>query len=83
VALFDIGLNFVNIGEKALDSYNQALAIQREVKDRSGEALTLNHLAYLEYKRGNEDLALANIQKAIAIQEQMWTAIGKYSPSPI
>jgi tetratricopeptide (TPR) repeat protein len=72
-----MGLNFDNIGQpqKALDSYNQALPIEQEVKNRSGEATILTNIAYLEHKDGDEDLALANIQKAIAIQEQLRTAI--------
>ncbi len=57
--------------QKALEYYNQALALRREVGDKDGEALTLYNIANLETDRGNLSTALSEIKAAIKIIEDL------------
>ena len=59
----------------ALDDFNQALAFWKAVKDRRGEAATLNNIALAERDRGNFEAALARSAEAIQIIESLRSAI--------
>ncbi|BAZ06283.1 TPR domain protein [Calothrix sp. NIES-3974] len=61
--------------EKALNFYRQALPLYRSVGDRSGEATTLNNIGFVERDRGNLQAAIQNVEKAIAIIEDLRTKI--------
>jgi CHAT domain-containing protein len=58
-----------------LDYYSQALPLNKAVGDRSGEALTLYNIAYLETNRGNLQAALTPMQASIDILEDLRTKI--------
>ncbi|PZV19980.1 MAG: hypothetical protein DCF18_14920 [Cyanobium sp.] len=57
--------------EEALKIYKQALEILREVKDRSGEAVTLSNLALLQRDQQQPKPAIENLEKGLAIQLEM------------
>jgi tetratricopeptide (TPR) repeat protein len=61
--------------QKALDYYNRALPLSQAVGDRSGEAITLAHLASVERDQGNLQQALTSIQASIDIVENLRTKI--------
>ncbi len=61
--------------EKALNFYRQALPLYRSVGDRSGEATALNNVAFVERDRGNLQAAIQNVEKAVAIIEDLRTKI--------
>jgi CHAT domain-containing protein/predicted negative regulator of RcsB-dependent stress response len=67
----------VRIGKPgdALEDFNSALAFWKAVKDRRGEAATLNNIARLERDRGNFEAALARNAEAIQIVESLRTSI--------
>jgi CHAT domain-containing protein/Flp pilus assembly protein TadD len=67
----------VRIGKpgEALEDFNGALAFWKAVKDRRGEAATLNNIARLERDRGNFEAALARNAEAIQIVESLRTSI--------
>jgi tetratricopeptide (TPR) repeat protein len=61
------------LGQKqhALEFYEQALAIQREVRDRSGEGTTLNNLGGVYNALGQKQHALEFYEQALAIQREV------------
>lgn len=67
----------VRIGKstEALEDFNSALVFWKAVKDRRGEAATLNNIARLERDRGNVEAALARNAEAIQIVESLRTSI--------
>ncbi|MDX1416460.1 MAG: tetratricopeptide repeat protein, partial [Candidatus Promineifilaceae bacterium] len=52
---------------QALQLYEEALPIMREVGDRAGEAATLSNLATLMQQEGRGPAAVARIKEAIAL----------------
>ncbi len=50
--------------------YEQALAIQREVSDRHGEAVTLANQGEIFREQGEAQLARANFEQALTLNEQ-------------
>ncbi len=60
--------------EEAEDFYRQSLEIEREVGDRPSEALTLAQMALLAEEQGDVGLAVARMEKAAAMFEEMGLA---------
>ena len=63
--------------DKALDTYQQALVIRREVGDRSGEGTTLNNIGVIYDARGQMDEALDYYQQALAIRREVGDRSGE------
>jgi CHAT domain-containing protein len=74
--LFAIGSLFYDQGEtdKALDYFNQALAIQRRRSDRIDEAHLVGSIGAVQEKLGNYQQALDLYKQAIAIDESVRSA---------
>jgi len=64
---------YVDLGQaqKALDYYNQALPISREVGDRSGEAATLNNIGSAYSALGQAQKALDYYNQALPISREV------------
>jgi CHAT domain-containing protein len=64
---------YSDLGEsyKALEFYNLALSIQRKVKDRSGEANTLNNIGFVYSRLGQPDKALEFYDLALPIRRDV------------
>ncbi|HYL16753.1 MAG TPA: tetratricopeptide repeat protein [Terriglobales bacterium] len=71
--LTSIGSVYYVLGEKqkALDSFNQALDLERAVGYRAAEATTLGYVAAVERNRGNLPEARARIEAALKIVESL------------
>ncbi len=69
----NIGQSYKFLGDKkkALEYYNQALPLRRQVGDRPGEATTLYSMAILKKDEGNFPGAIADIEAAIKIIEEI------------
>jgi tetratricopeptide (TPR) repeat protein len=63
--------------DKALDFYQQALAISREVGDRSGEGGTLHNIGHVYSDLGQNDKALDFYQQALAIRREVGDRSGE------
>jgi tetratricopeptide (TPR) repeat protein len=63
--------------QEALNYYQQALTIQREVGDRAGEGTTLNDIGSVYYARGEYDQALHNYQQALVIYREVGDKAGE------
>src|SRR5215475_11778391 len=55
----------------ALDDFQQALPICREVGDRAGEATTLNNIGMVYDRRGDGDSALRHYEQALPIRREV------------
>ncbi len=77
IALQHRGETYAHTGKpvEALNDFNKALGFWRAVKDRRGEASTLNRMAIVERDRGNFAAALAHSGEAIQIIESLRTGI--------
>jgi tetratricopeptide (TPR) repeat protein len=66
------GFLLTNIGDfkSALAYLDEALAIQRKIPDRAGEAITLNYIASACQRQGEYEKALAYLGQALVIQQQ-------------
>ena len=75
-----MGIAYYNLGhsEKAIEYYEQSLAIARELKDPAREAATLNGLAHAERTRGNLPAARTYIEESLKVAEA--TRAGVSSP---
>ena len=51
--------------QKALEYYQRALAVRREIGDRAGEAVTLSNIGLVYYELGNNEAALNYYQQAL------------------
>lgn len=63
--------------EKAVTSYEQALILQRELKDRRGEKETLNKLGVTYYSLGQYDKAISYYEQALAINRELEDSAGE------
>jgi len=61
--------------ERALDHYRQALAVQQEVGDRRGEALSLRSIGLLQEDQGDTAQAITFYQQAIEVTESIQSEI--------
>ena len=57
--------------EEALENYQQALLIRREVGDRAGEGATLNNIGVVYHAQGLHEQALENYQQALVIAREV------------
>jgi tetratricopeptide (TPR) repeat protein len=55
--------------DAALDHFEQALPIVREVGDRAVEAATLSNIGAVHHDRGALDAALEYFQQGVALEE--------------
>src|SRR5262249_28790816 len=71
VTLHNIGKVYSALGdnERALETFEQALAILREVGDRRGEAITLFNVAQIREARGEIPEAIALLERVVALDE--------------
>jgi len=72
-ALFNMGAIFKLFGQydKALELYEQSLAINKKIGDRRGEGTTLNNLATTAHAKGDNDTALQYLEQSLTIQQQI------------
>jgi tetratricopeptide (TPR) repeat protein len=63
--------------DNALEHYEQCLAIQQEIGDKSGEGKTLNNISHIYYFRGDYDTALNYLKQSLAIQEEIGDKSGE------
>ena len=77
LTLNDMGPAYAGLGQKqkALEAYNQALAIWRELGNRQGEALTINNIGRLYRDLGQHQTALDYYNQALPI----WREVGNRS----
>jgi len=61
--------------QPALEALDAALAIQREIGDATGEAVTLSNIGYVQRSLGRLQLALDAYRQAIAIGERVAAAV--------
>ncbi|HEY9863504.1 MAG TPA: CHAT domain-containing tetratricopeptide repeat protein [Candidatus Obscuribacterales bacterium] len=61
--------------DQSLELYHQALKIRQEVGDRPKEALSRYRVATVERKQGNFEAAIAEIERALTIIEDLLTKI--------
>ncbi|PIE00802.1 MAG: hypothetical protein CSA79_02155 [Thiothrix nivea] len=61
----------------ALDFYEQSLAIQQEIGDKSGEGSTLNNIATTYHARGDYATALHYLQQSLAITQEIGDKSGE------
>ena len=62
---------------QALQSYEQALVIYRDLKDRLGEALTLNNIGLVNSSQGDYRAALGYYEQALAITRDIKDRAGE------
>ena len=74
-----ISENETRVGQydKAVDFYQQALLIQREVKDRAGETGTLYNIGAAYYKLNQYAKAMDFLQQALLIQQKLGDQAGE------
>ena len=79
--LSDLGRLHKAIGnlENALENYNEALDIQREIDDKSGEGTTLNNISQIHHDRGDYETALKYLEQSLAIRQQIGDKSGEGS----
>lgn len=77
--LFQTGTEQFRQGQlqQALQTYQQALAIVREVDNRAGEGWALNNIGEAYLILGQYQTALAYYQQALAIREDVGDRAGK------
>jgi tetratricopeptide (TPR) repeat protein len=68
----ELGVVFHNLGEltEATDRYRTSLTIAREVKDKFGEASTLDHLGHIHHLLGRLDEARAYYEHSLALRRE-------------
>ncbi|UOG91094.1 MAG: tetratricopeptide repeat protein [Candidatus Thiothrix sulfatifontis] len=65
-----------NYGQ-ALNYYQEALAIQQEISDKSAEGTNLNNISQIYQVRGDYDTALDLLNKSLAIQQNIGDKFGE------
>nr|BFE72565.1 hypothetical protein GCM10020092_058660 [Actinoplanes digitatis] len=63
--------------QRALDYYQQALPITREVGDRASEATTLNNIGSVHSRLGDRQQALTYYQQALPIRQEVGDRAGE------
>ncbi|WP_203794800.1 tetratricopeptide repeat protein, partial [Actinoplanes derwentensis] len=71
--LTNIGLVYDGLGDRqrALDFYQQALPIRREVGDRAGEATTRYNIAMIHRAGGDLVLAVGELERVVDLDRQV------------
>src|SRR5262245_3891264 len=74
-----MGLVYSSLGEKqkALDKYNEALNISREIGDRRGEAFTLNNIGSVYRSLGEMQRALEKLNESLLISRAIGNRRGE------
>ena len=67
--------------QKALDYYEQALPLYRQVGDRGGEATTLNNIGMVYSALGEKQKALDYYEQALPLTARWETGAGRPPPS--
>jgi tetratricopeptide (TPR) repeat protein len=62
--------------DQALDNYQQALGLYRDIGDRTGEAHTLGNLGAAYQRLGRYDQALDHHEQALVIEREIWDRRG-------
>jgi tetratricopeptide (TPR) repeat protein len=77
--LLDSGTDAIDIGQydEALNYYNQALVIAREVGDRVGEGDTLTYIGFVYKAKGQHDQALEYFNQALVITREIGDRAGE------
>jgi CHAT domain-containing protein/tetratricopeptide (TPR) repeat protein len=77
--IFKIGLAnyYRKNAAKALDAFQQALTIYRDIRNRFGEASALGNIGVVEKEFGRYDAALSSSQQALAIHREVTERIGE------
>ncbi|HVF67063.1 MAG TPA: CHAT domain-containing protein [Pyrinomonadaceae bacterium] len=72
-ALNNIGTTYAEMGDtdRALDYFNQSLALYQSLGQRRGQADSLDNLGYAHYLLGAYDEALARYEQALALYTQV------------
>lgn len=72
-ALNNIGMTYAEMGDtdRALDYFNQSLALYQSLADRRGQANSLDSLGYAHYLLGSYDEALSRYEQALALYVQL------------
>jgi CHAT domain-containing protein/Tfp pilus assembly protein PilF len=67
--LHNLGVVYTELGQyfQALEFYQKALAIQREIGDKLGEGTTLNSIGSVYYEQGKTSQALEFYQQALTV----------------
>jgi len=78
ISLNNLGLAYSDLGEvrRAIEYYEQALAIDREIGDRRGEGADLGNLGLCYASLGQLDKALEHGQQALAIAREIQRPTG-------
>ena len=71
--LDNLGGVYLGLGQpqRALEYYQQALTISREVGDRGGEAVTRYNIAMIYRGRGELDRAIAELEQVVELDRQV------------
>ena len=70
-------LSSLSIYNEALTHYQQALSIQQEIGDKSGEGSTLNNIGLIHKNHGDYDTALHYYQQSLAIRQHIGDKSGE------
>ena len=73
IILNNIGTVYSEIGlyPEALEQFQKALVIRREIEDRAGEDVTLNNIGSIYWNQGRYSEALEQYQDALIIQQEI------------
>ena len=74
-----LGFSSAHLGyyDLAKEVYFKALAIQREIGDKSGEGTTLNNISQIFKARGDYETALTYLKDSLAIQREIGDKSGE------
>ncbi|MGH8476606.1 MAG: tetratricopeptide repeat protein [Methylococcales bacterium] len=77
--LAQTGKQHLNIGnyDTALSYMEQALAIQQQIGDKSGEGATLNNISSIYHARGDYETALSYLKQSLAIAQEIGDKSGE------
>lgn len=77
--LQNIGVIYNELGqyEQALDFYQKALVIRKEIGDKTGEGNTLNNIGLVYNQMGQNDKALEILNQALTVKREVSDRIGE------